>query len=56
MGRADLFRGGVHGAFETGVGLARFGENGDVGAVTRRTEGDGQADPPAAAGHEDGAP
>ena len=51
-GRLDLLGRRVDGAFELGVRLGRLGGDGDVGAVARRPQRDGEADAAAGAGDE----
>jgi hypothetical protein len=50
-GRFDLLGGGEDGAFELGMRLGGLGGDGNVGAVARGPERDGQADAPAGAGN-----
>ena len=50
--RLDLGDRRVDSAFELGVRLLRLGDDGDVGAVTRRALGDGEADAAARPGDE----
>ena len=51
-GLLDLGGGGVDGAFELGMRLDRLGGDGDIGAVARRLERDGEADAARGAGDE----
>ena len=53
-GRLDLLGGRVDGAFELGMRLGRLGGDGDVGAVARGAQRDGEADAAAGAGDEQG--
>src|SRR5690606_18298471 len=50
--RANLIGRGMDGALELGVGLVRFGEERDVGAVASCAERDGETNASAAARHE----
>ena len=45
---------GVDGARQLGIGHRRFGGDGDIGAVARGAQGDGQADAARGAGDEEG--
>jgi hypothetical protein len=53
-GLLDLGRRGMNGAFELWMGVRGLGGDGDVGTVTCRPDGNGQADASAGAGDEEG--
>ncbi|MFB9072274.1 hypothetical protein ACFFX0_14110 [Citricoccus parietis] len=44
----------MYGALQSGLRLGGLGQQCHIGPVTRRSQGDGQADAPAASGHQDG--